>query len=124
MEKDRGKEERGTELNELQRLKRREKRDWIDGTDNLVYIFNEFLLCSASVIGEEANTYSTLGAFQATPLKPTHELLHFALLPSKHTKHLLLLSVKNLVILTTPSQARPTMIACMQAFSNNNEICY
>ena len=28
-------------------------------------------------------------------------------------------SVKNLVILTTPSQARPTMITCMQAFSSS-----
>ena len=73
------KRERETELNKLQRLKRREKRDWIDGTDNLVYIFYKLLLVSS---GEEANTCSTLGAFQATPLKPTHELLHFALLPS------------------------------------------
>ena len=63
-------------------------RDGIDGTDNLVYIFDEFLLCSVSVMmssDEEANTCSTLGtSFQAAPLKPTHELLHFALLSQMH----------------------------------------
>ena len=34
-------DEKKRELNELQRLKR---RDWIDGTDNPVYTFYEFLL--------------------------------------------------------------------------------
>ena len=52
-------------------------------------------------------------------LKPTHELLHFALL--KCFKRLLLLSIKIWIILSTPSQARhPTMIACMQAFFSYN----
>ena len=40
--------------------------------------------CALFVLsGEGANIYSTLGAFQATSLnlKPTHELLHFVLLP-------------------------------------------
>ena len=80
--------------------------------------------CALFVLsGEGANIYSTLGAFQATSLnnQPMNCCILF-FFHIKCTKHLIFLSVKDLVILTTPSQARPTMIVCMQAFSSINVI--
>ena len=53
------------------------------------------------VIGMNEERGTELNELQR--LKPTHELLHFALLHLKHNKRLLFLSVKNLVILTTSS---------------------
>ena len=50
MMRDRGKRKERDRAKRAAETKKRDNRDWIDGTDDLVYIFYAFLLCSVSVV--------------------------------------------------------------------------